>query len=208
MTADPITCAKKAVGSINSDSTVAKILPDDYRVTCTIDVYNFTNRALKNPQIQLENGDFFEAPISIAPGTKTKVLTHKKTLSFYGIEGTLSWDFGDETSRIIAMFSAPFNFNHYSNTLAVGLTKGGKTVANDKELFEKMYDQKNIDGLSMKIAEYYSGSRWVTVSNKEIIVTGMMDTDHEAEVTVYVIPKTRNMVANNVADFFKKIDAW
>ena len=149
--------------------------------------------------------DFSKHRYRLAPGTKTKVLTHKKTLSFHGVGGTLSWDFGDETNRIIAMFSAPFNFNHYSNTLAVGLTKGGKTVANDKELFEKMYDQENIDGLSMKIAEYYSGSRWVTVSNNKIVVTGMMDTDHEAEVTVYVIPKTQNLVADNVKQFFGKI---
>ena len=87
----------------------------------------------------------------------------------------------------------------------MGLTKGVKTVANDKELFEKMYDQENIDGLSMKIAEYYSGSRCVTVSNNKIVVTGMMDTDHEAEVTVYVIPKTQNLVADNVKQFFGKI---
>ena len=52
-------------------------------------------------------------------------VTRKRRYTATGVYGTVSWLVGSQNRRLVVMWSAPFNFNFYSNQLAVGMTSEG-----------------------------------------------------------------------------------
>ncbi len=66
---------------------------------------------------------------------KREVMTARKTSgTATGSWGVASWDISDpatsKTESVVAMWSAPFNFDHHSNWLAVGVYSPPPSVEN------------------------------------------------------------------------------
>ena len=187
-----------------SVANVAKMFIDlGHDVSCRINVKNFTNSSLKAPNIEIIGGQLAVAPDIVRAGGSESMLGHKTKGCATGAYGTVSYDItiGGSSHRIFIMYCAPYNFNHYSNTLAIGI--GSTTTPNDKDLFQKMYDGEVSGLIQEKRGEYYYNSRMITVENSVIRVTGIMDTDHKAEVKICVYPIEKKHAAEKVKPHFE-----
>ena len=77
-----------------------------------------------------------------------------------GSYGTVSWLIEALNRRVVVMWSAPFNFNHHSNWLAVGLTAPGTTKhAPGNAWFNRMYYENSSQQLMFERGEYYANVR-------------------------------------------------
>ena len=93
------------------------------------------------------------------------------------------------------MWAAPFNFDLYSNYVALGLTVAGCRI-HDIKWFQTMYYDKNVDinlGDTPRIKFRRSQCRY---TSEEIIVeddmfemSGTMGTSHKPEIRIIVKPK-------------------
>ena len=67
-------------------------------------------------------------------------VARKKGHTATGSYGTVSWLVEGKARRVYVMWSAPFNFDHYSNWLAVGISREGSTEhPANKSTFDLMY---------------------------------------------------------------------
>ncbi|KAJ4919529.1 hypothetical protein JOQ06_026145 [Pogonophryne albipinna] len=81
-------------------------------------------------------------PSTIAPGASGKALFSKYADAATGCVGLLTYDLlnkdtNQTAEKIAVMFSAPFNFNFYSNLYAVGVFDKSKLC--DYDLYYQMY---------------------------------------------------------------------
>ena len=89
-------------------------------------------------------------------------VARKTSSTATGSYGTVSWLIQDNSRRLVIMWSAPFNFNHYSNWLGVGLSVPGVTEhAPGDTWFDLMYYNDSSDHLKFERREYYADVRLV-----------------------------------------------
>ncbi len=123
-----------------------------YGIKFQMEVYNYSTWILEPSGSFCESGYISSPPKSILPGSKGIVLGHKMANCATGACGVVSWNIisskmGNEMSQKIAvMYSCPFNFNHYSNYLAVGIFNP-ILVDTDKQLFKRMYYDDGKSGM-------------------------------------------------------------
>lgn len=87
-------------------------------------------------------------------------VARKTSSTATGSCGTLSWLIQDNDRRFVIMWSAPFNFNHHSNWLGIGLSAPGVTAhAPGDAWFNLMYYKESSDDLKFERREYYADVR-------------------------------------------------
>ena len=85
------------------------------------------------------------------------------------------------------MWSCPYNFDHYTNWLGVGLTESG-TQTHGTNWFHQMYYEKSGNGLNFVRGDYYYHTKTLSMKDGAIEITGIMGTSHKAKAHIIVRP--------------------
>ena len=93
------------------------------------------------------------------------------------------------------MWSAPFNFDFYSNYVALGFTEKG-CKSHDKKWFQTMYYDKNVDinlgstpKLNYRRMECRNTCGEIIVEDGMFEMSGTMGTSHQPVIQIIVKPK-------------------
>ncbi|XP_076449273.1 tereporin-Ca1-like [Babylonia areolata] len=189
--------------SLEGTSTLA-LLQDGYRVTCGVEVENWTCHPLTLPHVQLGRGTLTLAPSAVAPATREVMVARKISGLAEGTFGTVSWLIQPMNRRLVVMWSAPFNFNHFSNWLGVGLT-GEDVIAHapGNDWFDQMYYGESTPQLQFERGEYYADIRPVVCRDADFEVEGIMGSDHKAVVKVILRPQDPKNFARSIKEKMK-----
>nr|ATF27386.1 conotoxin [Conus andremenezi] len=192
------TVATIASGVISAGTSLAGVTlqglaASGYRVTCTIQVENWTRYPLLYPSVRIANsGVLTTAPTAILPGKKEAFATRMPAHRAEGVYGTVSWEMHGTDRRFVLMWSAPFNFHFYSNWLGLGMTKEGVAgLARGNTWFDQMYYGGNSHDLTFEREEFKKRTDPVIYRNDKFEVVGIMTNIHRAQIKVIVRP-TRN----------------
>lgn len=189
--AEAVTAVSTASGAVISGtsmiSSLAAACGTDYSVVCTIEVENWTKYALVYPESALTNGEIKHPPVVVLPGKREAFITHKTGHIAFGTFGTASWVIAKANRRAVVMWSCPFNFNHFSNKLAVGLTKSGSTNHNPNWA-DQMYYEKHIPELNYQLGDFNGGTKYLVIRDDKFIISGTIGTSHKTKAQIYVRP--------------------
>ncbi|XP_060596453.1 tereporin-Ts1-like, partial [Ruditapes philippinarum] len=140
--------AAVSAGTSVAGTTMSALMADGYAVTCGIEIENWTKYVLAFPIAHVKGGTLSSPPVTILPAKKEVMISHKASGTATGVYGTASWLIEStavsQQRRLVVMWSAPYDFNIHSNTLAVGITTPGQTSHPvGPTWFDKMYyDEK------------------------------------------------------------------
>ncbi|XP_072050230.1 tereporin-Ca1-like [Amphiura filiformis] len=193
-------------------STVATIREMGYSVCLGIEIENWTKYPLTEPIIRRCKGYVNSPPSRIPPGKNTTMEVRKTGFIWAGSYGTVSWKVatGDPKAdrRVVVMWGMPYNHNHYSNTLAVGLTNPGETKHREDNdwLNLMLYDKKPKDKVIKKKSEastgpvnfdyqrgeYYFSTEEIEEGDDKFEVVGYMGSTHQTDAKIIFRPKFTN----------------
>nr|UYP38774.1 mytiporin 7 [Mytilus galloprovincialis] len=173
-----------------------------YSVMCTIVIENWTKYRLEDAVAHINDGQISSPPTVVHPGKREMFITHYKEGTATGTYGTASWLISSTDQRAVVMWSCPWNFNHYTNHLAVGLTEKGTTKHED--WFDQMYTKKSGSNLHFVREEYYNDTKTISHKNDNFEITGTMGTTHVTEAHIIVRPLSKNGLAENLKKCVEK----
>nr|UYP38773.1 mytiporin 6 [Mytilus galloprovincialis] len=182
--------------------TKCKNMATEYSVMCTIVIENWTKYILLDPVSYIKDGhgQISIPPAVVGPGTKEMFITHYKKWTATGTDGTASWLISSpdqRSTRAVVMWSCPWNFNHYVNHLAVGLTEKG-TTKHKENWFDQMYTEESGSNLHFVRGKYYNDTKTISHKNDNFEITGTMGTTHVTEAHIIVRPLSKNGLAENL----------
>lgn len=149
----------------------------NYRVGVKIEVRNRTGYPMVSPVCFIKSGVVVKPPQRIEAGETGVMVMHKTPGAAGGSYGSVSWLINDQ--RAVVMWSAPFNFNHHENRLAVGfIDKDG----HEEWLTEKIYNG-NANG-NCATGVYYKTCNEIEFTKNNHLITGIMGTSHNATACV------------------------
>ena len=128
-------------------------------------------------------------PVGVSPGKKSGFVARKTSFTATGTTGVAVWRIGDTSTRLVVMWSAPWNHNHYSNVLAVGFKEN--TVSLNGNIYKEMY-YGHETWFSRR--HYMNNQCCPTVAMEHSLtsggfkVTGSMGTSHKCEAKVELWP--------------------
>ena len=171
----------------------AKLLRMTYRVAVTMNIINATKWPMTNPRCYTHGGVIVVQPSEISSGCKEMMVMRKRYHLPTGSYGTLSWDINGK--QVIVMWSAPFNFDFYSNTLAVCIAEHYGNNHSESS-FHEMYNEEK-DYFTRE--EYRNSTRNILKTVDGIIcVHGSMSTTHKPVVEILVSPFIDRDLANGL----------
>nr|BAI78311.1 echotoxin B1 [Monoplex echo] len=160
-----------------------------YSITCIIEMENWTKHLLAYPKVQIANsGGLVTLAKNVMPAEKQSFAV-RKPHGANGVYGTVSWAIGSTGRRAVIMWSAPYNFNFYSNWMGVGMTTTGVSVPSSRSTwFDQMYYGESSSSLSFVRGEYYYSVKPIVFKNSEYEMEGAMNNIHHAVVKVTIRP--------------------
>uniref|UniRef100_A0A914UJD0 Uncharacterized protein n=1 Tax=Plectus sambesii TaxID=2011161 RepID=A0A914UJD0_9BILA len=171
-------------GSTLAGTTLSAIAENSYGVTVAIEIENWTNIEMEKPVTTVTAGVITTPPTSIGPLKREGMAGRKTGNTASGSYGVVSWLWKDR--RIVVMWGAPYNFNHYSNCLGVAIAKDQQhSPAWYKDLYK---GQRNTSFRASDKDEYYSTVRTLEITDGDIKIEATMNTAHHAEVRIKVKP--------------------
>nr|BAI78310.1 echotoxin A [Monoplex echo] len=198
------TLASAVNSALSTGASVASaaqaVTSSGYSVTCIIEVENWTKHLMSRPEIQIANsGGLLTLASNIMPATAQAFATRKPAGLASGVYGTVSWVLGQTNRRVVVMWSAPYNFDFYSNWMGVGMTKAGVSVPSSRSAwFDQMYYRGSSSDLSFVRGEYYYHVNPIYWKNNEWEVEGSMTNVHNARVRVMVKPMNTMDLASSI----------
>ncbi|XP_052067710.1 tereporin-Ca1-like [Mytilus californianus] len=178
-------------------STLTHLMDIGFMIVCGIQVENWTKFTLTNPNTTLEWGYLSSPATNIQPATREAMVSHKCGFTATGTSGTVSWLINGTDRRLVIAWSAPFNFDFYSNYLILGLTNKGYKKHN-KTWFQTMYYEKEDEAMVFKRVKCRFTSNEVMIDDDLFEVTGTMDTSHKPEIKVIIKPKRWENLASKL----------
>lgn len=171
-------------GDLLGRSDIRCLIPDQYSVGWAMDIANYTQWPMKEYFESHWSGLIKQGPLEIPPGERQVMIGHNTSGGAYGSFGSVSWVLGNK--RVHVMWSLPFNHNHHSNTLAVGITNKDDVIPENQKTYEAMYytDQ---DWFKRKTYTDSITETWFCKAN-ELCITGSMGTGHHATINIKVFP--------------------
>ena len=157
------------------------------RVVVQLEIIDLTKWPLTNPVTHIHGGVVEVQARHVTPGMKEMMVMRKTYHQATGSYGTVSWDI--KGREVLVMWSAPFNFNHYSNWLGVGIGNVGTQTGNT---YNAMYYGAPT---WFKRDEYYYYTRDVTKCDDLICVRGNMGTSHHPKIRIVVYPVSEENLA-------------
>nr|Q76CA2.2 RecName: Full=Echotoxin-2; Short=Echt 2; Flags: Precursor [Monoplex echo]BAD01578.2 hemolysin [Monoplex echo] len=179
-------------------SAAAAATSSDYSVTCVIEVENWTKHLMKYPVVQIANsGGLLTVAKNVLPA-EIQSFAMRKAWGANGVYGTVSWVLGQTNRRVVIMWSAPYNFDFYSNWLAVGMSRPGLAVPSSRSTwFDLMYYGNSNADISFVRGEYYHSVDPIYFKNSEWEIEGSMNNIHKARVRATVKPiKTMDLASS------------
>ncbi|XP_074512248.1 uncharacterized protein LOC141780772 [Sebastes fasciatus] len=120
---------------------------------CTVEISNVSKfYCLINPKVYMSSGYSHHPPQPTVRPSMTEVCSFDKDdNTATGSVGLLTYDLFNMQNRVasermVIMFSVPYDHNIYKNRLAVGVVEHSRAC--DKNLYEQMYDGKDLTGFS------------------------------------------------------------
>lgn len=189
------TAIATAVGLAVSGASVAIGAADSSRNAATavvveLEIINVAKWPLTSPITHIHGGVVETQARHVQPGTKEMMVMRKTYHTATGSYGTVSWDVNGR--EVLVMWSAPFNFNHHSNWLAVGVAADG--THNGNTFNDMYYENKSY----FVRDEYYYHTRDVTKCDSTICIRGSMGTSHHPEIHIVVYPVSDSDVADDM----------
>nr|P0DN67.1 RecName: Full=Tereporin-Ts1; AltName: Full=Actinoporin-like protein; Flags: Precursor [Terebra subulata] len=173
-----------SAGTSLASTILSGLAASGYRVTCAIQVENWTRYPLIYATVQINrNAAVTVSPSSILPGKREGFSVRMPNGLAEGVYGTVSWELLGIKRRFVLMWSAPFNFNHFSNWMGVGLTRPGITkVPSGMTWFNKMYYDKTgrVGNLHFERGEFYYETNPVIYRDSKFEIEGTMTNIHNA----------------------------
>nr|AXS67879.1 coluporin-7 [Colubraria reticulata] len=188
---DTETLKAAASANITPGSTITgdvqqELIKSGYRMTAAIFVENWTRFPLVSPSVYHRYGVSFtgNAPADIQPGMKEVFTTRKKSLATSGTTGVASWLVQKARRRFVLMWSAPYDFNFYSNWMALGLTPKHITEVSYGPLwYDRMYYKSSYGHL-----EFTRHKTSITHSDDQFEIEGTMTQSHHVVMNVVFKP--------------------
>jgi len=107
-----------------------------YSIAFMLQVENYYNQFLTEPQYIEHYGHVYNRPQSIAPDMAEIMTGHKAYFSATGCGGVVSWNIGNTDKMMVVMYDIPWNQMFYKNTLALGFFPKGNLTS---DFYKKMY---------------------------------------------------------------------
>ena len=184
-------------GASVEGSVASMVQAVDRSVVCGIELSNATKYFLKAEGYFPAWGQVKTPPVSASPGMKEAIIAQKTFGTTTGTTGVVVWKVGDTSTRLVIMWSIPWNHNHHDNVLAVGFKEGEVKLEN--ELYREMYYEKET---WFQRHEYSKDGSCQPVEiihkTKCFKIHGTMGTDHKCEVRVECLPLTKGVVAESL----------
>ena len=169
----------------------------DFQVVVEVEVSNATKYYLSSEGYFVAWGHVKSPPVGVNPGKKGEFIAHKSGGATTGTTGVAVWKIGDTSTRLVVLWSAPWNHNHHSNMLAVGLKEGSVTPNNS--LYKEMYYESET---WFSRRGYNNSEHCVPVtkthSSEGFKVKGSMGTSHKTDAKVELLPLREDVVADSV----------
>ena len=165
------------------------VLDGDAKITVNITVENWTRFPMTNPSIRAVGGVVDLLPTDIEPATKEIMVARKSRLTATGSYGTVSWlvNVSGHKQRIVVMWSVPYDYNLYSNWLAVAVVNSA-THPEGGTWFDKMYNGYDSDYNNFKRKEFRSHLDDLVFYRSYFKINARMGNGHKTQVTVEVRP--------------------
>ncbi|XP_055351583.1 tereporin-Ca1-like [Paramacrobiotus metropolitanus] len=151
-----------------------------YCVAATLRLNNYTPWHLQLESCHLNYGQTESVIHTVRPGAYSIMAMHKTGGSTSGTSGTIAWRLEGRPTSVILMWSVPYNQNHHSNWLGVGVGERGRHSA---ETFQEMYYGEETY-FSRK--DFYRLVDPVLYANNGVTITGVMGTAHKTDIVVDV----------------------
>ena len=178
--------------------TVASMVQTVNRsVVCGIELSNSTKYFLEFEGYFASWGHVKTPSFSVSPGKKEAMIAYKSKYSTTGTTGVAVWKVGDTDTRVIIMWSIPWNHNHHNNVLAVGF-KEGKIILENKHYREMYYEKESWFRRQEYTKDIMCQSVEMSHKNMTFKVQGTMGTGDKCEVKVEFLPLTKDTVAEGL----------
>ncbi|OWF36767.1 tereporin-Ca1-like [Mizuhopecten yessoensis] len=163
-----------------------------YRNVIGMEVDNYSKWAMTSPIAYPDRGVVTLSPREVHSGQREAMLARKTSLTATGTQGTVSWLI--DNRRVIVMWEAPFNFDFYSNKLAVGIIPYGTHTS-------AMFDVMNKGSGNFTRGVYDRNIHTIVYCDEDLCVEGTMGTSHKTQVHIQVIPTAIDNVARTLETY-------
>ncbi|CAF1071799.1 unnamed protein product [Brachionus calyciflorus] len=186
--------------SAGASVATAHASDDQYLIRVIIELENWSNWVLHTPKVHIDAGVLCVPPSNILPLKKEALSARKTKDTATGSYATVSWLVGSLNKRIVVMWSAPYDFNLYSNWMGLGITTAD---VHDDSWFDRMYYERTIPEMqNYKIAEFNRNNREIMVEDGDFEFKGIMGNGHHTTIKLYIKPKDRNNIPEVIRDCF------
>ena len=176
----------------------------DYRVVCGIEIENWTKYPFGDPQTRLQRGYVSHPATTVQPATRGVMVGRKCGYTATGTSGTVSWLIGGDGRRLVVMWAAPFNFDFYSNRMALGFTEEN-CRDHGEHWFETMDHSQNADivlggnpRINFNRMVCNDRNEEIIVNNDILEMSGTMGTVHKPEIRIIVKPRRWENLAHQL----------
>ena len=180
-------------------STLPGALSGDPIIQVNITVENWTRFPMTNPSIRPVAGSVDLLPRNIEPGTKEIMVARKTRFTATGSYGTVSWlvDVNGQRQRIVVMWSVPYDYNWYSNWLAVGITNTVTHPAGGL-WYDNMYNRDDTPNNDFNRKKFRNNLDDLVFNLGRFEIVARMGNGHKTQVTVEVRPARDADLADNL----------
>jgi len=164
----------------------------EHSVRCILNIENWTSWRLKDPLAHNHCGYIQEKfPASIVePATREVMVGHKQSGTATGTCGTVSWQIEHLDTRLIVMWSVPFNYNIHDSYFAVGMIFNRGRFTSSSYWFNQMYYSEK--------GPYKRGhgGQNITFENSAVVVHATMEpSTYHPMLNISVLPQVRYKLA-------------
>jgi len=175
----------------------------DHSVRCLLNVENWTAWRLKDalPHNHCGYIDEMYTAVNVRPATREVMLGYKQSGTATGTCGTVSWQVEHLDTRLIVMWSVPFNYNIHNSYFAVGMIFNRGKFSSSSYWFNQMYYSEK--------GPYKrgSGGQTITYENSAIVVVAHMEAStYHPMLNISVIPQVPYKLAPKVWKRLYKLD--
>lgn len=205
LTPDAVSAIAGAVGKGSSVlGTVHNMVQGIERtVVCGVEISNSTRYFLKTEGYYTIWGYVDIPPVSVSPGLKEAFVGYKNSLTTTGTTGVAVWKVGDTNTRLLVMWSIPWNHNHHSNVLALGFQEGRVHLDNET-YYEMYYDCEPWFCRRSFVNATHCTPVDIMHVKRSCRVQGSMGTTHKTQAMVNFLPLVEDAVAPNLKNVLSR----
>lgn len=178
-------------------STATMVEECKFRVVAGLEVSNATKHRLIARGCYIHYGRIRVPQRSVNPGTKETFVGQKTGYVACGTSGVSTWEIGTTGLHLYVLWCAPFNFDFYSNRLAIGIVSDQDNPPVDKRTFKRLYYD---DPTWFARRAYYRDSIPISKDDhtRRFRVEGIMGSTHKCVIQVTLLPLKIDDVATSI----------